>query len=281
LVFGGLLGCGAAQAQQQTDEVARTVEQLRKDQEALRAELSRLHTEMQAMQKTIADLKNSGLATGDVPLTQLDKKLDRILAEIQAVNKAKPATTQPFRPAATELVGRAAPAFSLTTIGGVALSNKEFAGYPATVLNFVAPNCGFCKRQIPKVEGLRVQYEPSGVRFVNMSRRMGQEFTVQEAQKAYGEMGSNLELATDSNNQVGQLFQATGYPTLVIVDSKGIIREVIVGAKPDLDQLVREPLDRLVSGSAMQKQAGAPVLPHAAMIPPSSQPVTKTPGMNP
>jgi len=96
------------------------------------------------------------------------------------------------------LIGQPAPAFSLTTTAGIAFSNKEFAGYHATVLNFVAPNCGFCKRQVPKVEDIRRQYEPLGVRFVNVNQKMGQEFSVPDAQKVYADMGSKLELAFDT-----------------------------------------------------------------------------------
>jgi thiol-disulfide isomerase/thioredoxin len=293
LLLWGLVGCmawcGVACAQQPTDQRAQ-IEQLRKDQEAMRAELSRLQAEVQAMQKLIADLrvstktaadsKSPAAATGEVSLAQLDSKLDRILTEIQAVNKARPATTQPSRPPATELIGQVAPAFSLTTTAGYPVSNKEFAVYPATILSFVAPNCGFCKRQAPKVESLRGQYEPAGVRFVNVSQKMGQEFSVPDAQKAYAEMGSNLELAIDTNNQVGLQFRATGYTTLVIVDNKGMIKDVIVGAKPDVDQVVRDQLDRLVGPGASQKPAAA-VQPPAANQPAATTPAANQPPASP
>jgi thiol-disulfide isomerase/thioredoxin len=289
ILIGSLAGGGWASAQQKAAEPATTVEQLRKEQEALRAEVSRLQAEVQAMQKLMADLlvstktaadpKAPAAASGDVSLVQIDKKLDRILAEIQAVDRARPATTQPSRPAALDLIGKAAPAFSLTTIGGIALSNKDFADYPATVLNFVAPNCGFCKRQIPTVENIRTQYQPRGIRFVNVSQKMGQqEFPAAEAQKAYADMGSKLELAIDTGNQVGQLFRANGFPTLVIVDNVGSIKEVIVGAKPNIDEMLRGQLERLAAGTEPQKQAAPAVDLPAAQVPAPGRPAAKTPG---
>ena len=41
------------------------------------------------------------------------------------------------------------------TLDGKTLSNADFKNHPATVLNFVAPNCGYCKRALPNVEKVR------------------------------------------------------------------------------------------------------------------------------
>ena len=65
--------------------------------------------------------------------------------------------------------GQQAPGFTLTTLDGKTVSSQDFPKHKATVLNFVAPNCGFCKKQVPTVEKVRADYEAKGVRFVNIA----------------------------------------------------------------------------------------------------------------
>ncbi len=60
----------------------------------------------------------------------------------------RPSTAdRPQRPAAT-MLNKPAPSFSLKTMRGEVVSDKEFGKYVATVLNFVVPNCGYCSMKI-------------------------------------------------------------------------------------------------------------------------------------
>lgn len=161
--------------------------------------------------------------------------------------KPKPSSRRP----AQDLVGKPAPQFTLKTVGGKTFASTEFSQHPATVLNFVAPNCGFCKRQLPKVESVRAEYEAKGVRFVNVSQTMRKEFTEAEVIDVFKKVGSRLELATDKGNKVGNLFKAVSFPTMIVVDKKGMISHVNIGAKPDIDSLLKKQLDGLI------KKAGA------------------------
>lgn len=182
---------------------------------------------------------------------------DRLSKQLDAVLEGKPipqaaAAAQPAerkRPA-EEMQGQAAPSFSLTTLGGKTVSSDDFGKHPAMVLNFVAPNCGFCKRQIPNIEKIRAEYEAKGVRFVNVSQTMRQEFTPEQAAEVFKGAGSNLELAIDKGNAVGREFKATSYPTMMVVDKSGKVAHVNIGAKPDIEQVLRQQLDKLIgSGS--------------------------------
>ena len=116
------------------------------------------------------------------------------------------------------------------------------------VLNFVAPNCGFCKKQVPNLDKVRAEYEAKGIRFVNVVQRMGtKDFEPAEAVDIFKQAGSNLELAKDTGNEIGLLFKATSYPTMVIVGKDGKIEHVNVGAKPDIEQVVKSQLDALIA----------------------------------
>ena len=197
--------------------------------------------------------------------TKLQGQLDALIAgkPIPAVAAAPPAqpaapgqpTTDPAQPApppqrpAMQMVGQPAPAFSIDTLEGKKVSSDDFKNHPATVLNFVAPNCGFCKKQLPNVESIRAEYEAKGVRFVNIAQKMGaKEFTTEEIVDVFKGVGSRLELAKDSENKVGQMFKAVSFPTMVVVNKEGKIEHVNIGALQDLDKSLKTQLDVLIAG---------------------------------
>ena len=176
----------------------------------------------------------------------------RVKGQLDALIAGKPlpkvasAPSKSRKRPAEALVGKTAPAFSLTTHAGKAVSDTDFKNHPATVLNFVAPNCGFCKRQLPNVEKLRAEYEAKGVRFVNVHQTMRKEYTKEEAASVFKGAGSNLELATDAGNTVGKAYKATSFPTMIVVGKDGKVSNVNIGAKANLESLLRGQLDTLI-----------------------------------
>jgi len=162
----------------------------------------------------------------------------------QWVSKAP--SQQPQRRPAEEMVGQPAPAFAIATLDNKPVGDAEFGKYKATVLNFVAPNCGFCKKQVPNVDKVRQEYESKGVRFVNVAQKMRKDYTVEETVQVFAEAGSKLEMATDFSNTVGNAYKATSFPTMVVVDGKGSIAHVNIGAKPDIDTILKGQLDTLI-----------------------------------
>lgn len=200
---------------------------------------------------TLVAVSKSGIIEGVVEgnVSDFEARVKRMLDTLLTGRSiARPAAgpTQPNRPALT-MIGQASPDFSLSLQGGGKLTRADAAGHPATVLNFVAPNCGFCRRQIPLVETARAAYESKGVLFVNVGQTMRKEFSAEDVQKVMQELGTNLPLAHDPTNQVGRLFKVTSYPTLVILRPDGQIDDVIIGAKKNLGELLQARLDPLVS----------------------------------
>lgn len=173
---------------------------------------------------------------------------------------ADPKTASKSTRPAMEMADQPAPKFQLpTTVAGRELSNAEIGMAPVTVLNFVAPNCGFCKRQLPKVEGVRARFEPMGVRFVNVSETMRKAFTQPEAEAVYDSVGSKLELAMDPGNRIGRMFKVTSFPTLFVLTSDGTVREVIIGAKANIDEILQDRLKFLLDGGHLiRKESTSP-----------------------
>jgi thiol-disulfide isomerase/thioredoxin len=193
--------------------------------------------------------------------TKVAAQLDAIIAgkPASSVAAAAPAPADPAAPTADKpaapakrpaelLVGTQAPAFSLQTVAGKPITSDEFSKHPATVLNFVAPNCGFCKKQIPNVDKVRAEYEAKGVRFVNVAQKMGaKEFTTEETVDVFKQAGSNLEIAKDDGNAIGTQYKAQSFPTMIVVGKDGKIEYVNIGAKPDLETLLKGQLDGLIA----------------------------------
>ena len=175
------------------------------------------------------------------------KALARASQAEQAVAASK-RTGAPEKQKATDMVGKIPAEFSLTTLAGKTIGTADFASHKATVLNFVAANCPYCLKQIPLVERIRAEYEPKGVRFVNVSLTFMKDFTAREAADIFAQYGSRIELAKGENDGVGNLFNVSAFPTLSILDSSGTVKHVSIGAKNNLMTLLRGQLDSLLLG---------------------------------
>lgn len=182
--------------------------------------------------------------------TRLTKQLDALIAG-KPVPKVAAAPQRRSRRPAEDLVGKPVPSFTLTTLKGKTVTNASLSEHPATVLNFVAPNCGFCKRQIPTVEKIRQDFEEKGVRFINVVQKMRKDFSPEQIVDIMKGVGSQLELALSDfdSNKVGGEFKAVSFPTMVVVDRSGKVAHVNIGAKPDLDSLLRSQLGSLVQNT--------------------------------
>ncbi|HSW44418.1 MAG TPA: redoxin family protein [Phycisphaerae bacterium] len=174
-----------------------------------------------------------------------------IQAEMLPVPANQPVQQQAAKPtlSPTEaLIGQSSPAFKLTTEGGKDLSG-DAPGAPAVVLNFFSPRCGFCKKQMPAVEGLRSAYEQKGVRFIHVSQRMGPaDPTREDCVKMMSEIGATGDLAMDPGSRIGQMFKVNSFPTMVILDKGGKIAAVNGGAMPNLPDRMKGQLDAVLAG---------------------------------
>ncbi|MHC4698878.1 MAG: TlpA family protein disulfide reductase, partial [Planctomycetota bacterium] len=173
-------------------------------------------------------------------------QLDALIAGKPIPQKYLAAKSRSRKRPAEDMLGKPSPQFSIKTLEGKPVGNAEFPKYKATVLNFVAPNCGYCKRQVPDVEAIRAEYEAKGVRFVNVVQKMRKDYTTEDALKVFTDVGSKLEFATDFTNAVGGKFKATSYPTMMVVDSTGKVKHVNIGAKKDLNTLLKGQLDGMM-----------------------------------
>jgi thiol-disulfide isomerase/thioredoxin len=60
-----------------------------------------------------------------------------------------------------------------------------------TILDFFAVNCGYCKKQIPRLETVRRQYAGKPVRFITVAETMRKRPTDAEVKAKIDEIGMN------------------------------------------------------------------------------------------
>ena len=186
---------------------------------------------------------------GNVPHldTQLATQLDALRAGRPVPKAVWTAPREKSRRPAMQLIGKPAPSFTLKAMDDSTISSEDFKTSQATVLNFVAPNCPYSRRQLPQVEQLRKAYESRGVRFVNVAQKMRQAFTPEHVRDTFEALGVHATLAYDADNVVGRKYKAVSYPTLVVIDGKGEVKNAYVGDRKGLTKVLGRELDRILA----------------------------------
>lgn len=133
---------------------------------------------------------------------------------------AAPATASPL-----PVIG-AAPAWSVTTLDGQALSGESLKG-KVVVIDFWATWCGPCVHEIPGYIALQKKYADRGLVFVGLSVDQKGEAVVAPFAK---KMGVTYPLAMSTTEIVEAFGGLEAIPTTLLIDREGKIRHRKVGA---------------------------------------------------
>jgi thiol-disulfide isomerase/thioredoxin len=182
---------------------------------------------------------------------------------IKTDDKEKPVLRVPIRRPNTarnrvstrNLVGKPAPHFALETMDEQKISKARLADAPA-VINVIAINCSFCKKQMPKVEQVRKEYADKGVKFITIVERKGKAYSDEEVENVLQQMEVGGMWINDKVNKFSKAYRVRSLPTLIVLDKTGKIKAVTVGAKADIDKRLQKQLDDLLKSDPV-KQADA------------------------
>jgi thiol-disulfide isomerase/thioredoxin len=169
----------------------------------------------------------------------------------------KPARKTPPKPQPRpqDLVGKPAPAFeAMESLNGASVSNEAFQGN-VTVLNFVAMNCPYCKRQLPRIEEIRSTYSDKGVRFVNVVGTMRTRYSTEQAVEQMQTLGARAEVVMDPRNELGRSFNARAFPTCVVVGRDGTVEQALTGNRVDLEKQLDHSLGKALEKASSSAQA--------------------------
>lgn len=161
---------------------------------------------------------------------------------------AKLQSEEPEEEASGLSEGDAAPAISVALLDGGTLDLASFKEKNIVILDFWATWCGPCRMTLPQVDKVAAAYADKGVKVFAVNLREGAE----QVKNFLTQQTLGLTAALDSEGKAANAFGVNGIPHLVIVDKKGIIRRVHVGASPTMEKELSEELDKLLGEGVSQ-----------------------------
>ena len=140
-------------------------------------------------------------------------------------------------------VGEKGPPFFFSTIEGKKVSSKHLDQADRYYLNFVLLKCGFCKEQITQLEKIAEKQQEKGYRFFNVVERAdGKERG--KIQDHFYSLAPHVEIVVDTYQRLRKQFNVTSFPTLVVLDGRGEIVKIIIGATLAFDKEFEELLSK-------------------------------------
>jgi thiol-disulfide isomerase/thioredoxin len=135
-----------------------------------------------------------------------------------------------------------APSFSLPGLNGGTYSVGREKRGKALLINFWASWCGPCEMEAPDLVSLYGEYKDQlDIYAVNATK-----FDNIDKAKAFAEQFAfTFPVLVDKEGEVTELYRVYGFPTSFLVDTNGVIREVIIGILPpeQLEKKIRKVID--------------------------------------
>lgn len=113
------------------------------------------------------------------------------------------------------------------------------------ILDFWASWCGPCMQAMPTLHGLGEEYADRGVHVVAVNLQDSPD----EITAALRRLGIEPTVALDSDGVAAQRYQVTGIPQTVLVDRKGLVANVFVGASDKYEESLRTAIDAALADS--------------------------------
>ncbi|MCL2448163.1 MAG: redoxin family protein [Polyangiaceae bacterium] len=145
-----------------------------------------------------------------------------------------------------DLVGAFAPPFApMQTLSGAFPSSIGALRGRVVVLDFWATWCGPCRFVIPKLSALQSRLGAQGVTVLGVSTEDAQDVSAFMRRTAM-----TYPVAVDARAETTRAYGVVSLPTLVVIDKRGVVRDVSVGYDPGEDGRLESTVRALLAESA-------------------------------
>ena len=113
------------------------------------------------------------------------------------------------------------------------------------LLDFWATWCAPCRVSIPKLDALQARFGAQGLSVLGVSTEDAQDVATFTHQ-----MGMRYGVAADKHGATTRAYGVSSLPTLVIIDKRGVVRDVAIGFDPGSDARIEATVRTLLAEPA-------------------------------
>jgi cytochrome c biogenesis protein CcdA/peroxiredoxin len=150
---------------------------------------------------------------------------------------------------ARSLIGSPAPVVEVTRITGRSPTTLLGLRGRVVVLDFFSTFCGACRDASASLDGLERSHGPRGLSVIGISRDPYEHLV-----RAQAERPNAFTVTHDESGATFQRYHARYLPTQVLIDRRGIVREVFVGSSPAVQAQIRERVEELLREPARESR---------------------------
>ncbi len=142
--------------------------------------------------------------------------------------------------------GKKFPKFKMTDTHGQTFTNKALKG-KVVLIDFWATWCPPCVQATPYLQKLQDKYRSRGLVVIGANAAEHSADAYKNGARRFATKHGLKYRMTVGNDDLAQTLQVEGFPTVFIVDRKGIIRRVLVGFGPEEVPVWEATIEKLLA----------------------------------